>query len=503
MSLEAFRSLFTGLEEAHGYYIVEAAEPGTKALGKRGMRNEPVTTAHWERHLDGEEGLGICPINKDSLCQWGVIDIDKYNTDHKAVVRKIEQAKLPLVVCRSKSGGAHVFLFTDTFIPAREMQFKLRALASGLGWGDCEVFPKQTQILSDRGDKGSWFNIPYFDHSNTTRYGFSAQGESFASIGDFLAFAQSRRVTRDQLLRLEISQGEGEFKDGPVCLQHIVSQGLEWGVQNNGMLALGVFAKKAFPDSWTEKLDEYNKKYFKPMLPPVEVSRIVSSLQKKDYTYRCKDIPLKDYCNAGQCRMRTYGVGTAGVKVQINSLTKVDSNPPIWFLEVENGRLELETEELQNQTKFQKRCMDKLNMMPPRLKDNDWQKLVNGMMENVNVVEGDKAVDPRVLCMECLEMYLSDDMLGMSQQQELLQGRPYVDREKGFVYFRLQDFMRFLEVRRFQDLKRNQLGSLLKENEIKEEIMDVGETKINVYKRIHRTKNHGLLNLPNIPKEII
>jgi hypothetical protein len=503
MSLELFRSLFTGLEEAHGYYIVEAAEPGTKALGKRGMRADPVTTAHWERHLDGEEGLGICPINKDSMCQWGVIDIDKYNTDHKAVVRKVEQAKLPLVVCRSKSGGAHVFLFCGTFIPAREMQFKLRALASGLGWGEHEVFPKQTQILADRGDMGSWLNMPYFNQSNTTRYGFTAEGEPFANISDFLAFAQSRRISRDQLLSLEVSQGADEFKDGPVCLQHIVAQGLNWGVQNNGMLALGVFAKKAFPDTWVTKLDEYNKAYFKPMLPPIEVQRIVSSLEKKDYNYRCKDTPLKDYCNAGLCRMRTYGVGVSGTKVQCNSLTKIASNPPIWFLEVEGGRLELETEDLQNQTKFQKKCMDVLNMMPPRMKDADWQKLVNGMMENVNVVEGDKAVDPKVLCLECLEMYLSEDMLGNSQQVELLQGRPFVDREKGVVFFRMQDFMRFLEVRRFQDLKRNQLATLLKENDIKEETLDIGETKINVYKRIHRTKNHGPLAMPIIPKEII
>lgn len=503
MSLESFRSLFTGLEEAHGYYIVEAAEPGTKALGKRGMRPEPVTTSHWERHLDGEEGLGICPINKDSMCQWGVIDIDKYNTDHKTIVRKVEQAKLPLVVCRSKSGGAHVFLFTNEFVPAREMQFKLRTLASALGWGEHEIFPKQTQILSDRGDMGSWLNLPYFDHRNTTRYGFAETGEPHPGITEFLAFAHGRRISRDKLLALEVCEAQGEFKDGPVCLQNLVNQGFPEGSRNNGLMALGVFAKKAFPDSWQKKIEEYNKAYLKPPLPPIEVQRITASLEKKDYNFRCSDMPLKDFCNATMCRMRTYGVGTVGTKVQLNSLTKIDSNPPIWFLEVDGGRLELETEDLQNQTRFQKKCMDRINKMPPRMKDGDWQKLVNGMMETVNVVEGDKAVDPRVLCMECLEMYLSDDMLGNSQQVELLQGRPYVDRDKGVVYFRLQDFMRFLEIRRFQDLKRNQLATLLRENEIKEENLDIGETKIQVYKRIHRTKNHGPLAMPNIPKEII
>ena len=34
-------------------------------------------------------------------------------------------------------------------------------------------------------------------------------------------------------------------------------------------------------------------------------------------------------------------------------LTKQDSEPPIWFLDVEGGRLELETDDLLNQNRFQ------------------------------------------------------------------------------------------------------------------------------------------------------
>jgi hypothetical protein len=46
--------------------------------------------------------------------RWGCIDIDSYaGFDHQKLINKIKQFKLPLVVCRSKSGGAHVFLFTN------------------------------------------------------------------------------------------------------------------------------------------------------------------------------------------------------------------------------------------------------------------------------------------------------------------------------------------------------------------------------------------------------
>ena len=50
------------------------------------------------------------------------------------------------------------------------------------------------------------------------------------------------------------------------------------------------------------------------------------------------------------------------------TLSKFESDPPIWFLDVEDGRLELETEDLQNQQRFQRKCMNALNRMPPVLK---------------------------------------------------------------------------------------------------------------------------------------
>ena len=62
--------------------------------------------------------------------------------------------KLPLIVCRSKSGGAHVFLFTKENIPASLMQSKLKEMAIILGYEGSEIFPKQTEILS--GTWGHW-----------------------------------------------------------------------------------------------------------------------------------------------------------------------------------------------------------------------------------------------------------------------------------------------------------------------------------------------------------
>ena len=66
------------------------------------------------RHLDGKDpALGIVPISSDNKCKWGCIDIDTYPFDHKKFIKKKlkEKKKIPIVLFRSKSGGAHCFIF--------------------------------------------------------------------------------------------------------------------------------------------------------------------------------------------------------------------------------------------------------------------------------------------------------------------------------------------------------------------------------------------------------
>jgi hypothetical protein len=78
--------------------------------------------------------------------------------------------KLPLVVCRSKSGGAHLFLFVNQWASAKDMQEVLRHVAAALGYGDCEIFPKQTSLQLKRGDVGNFLNLPFYDAEEGLRY---------------------------------------------------------------------------------------------------------------------------------------------------------------------------------------------------------------------------------------------------------------------------------------------------------------------------------------------
>jgi len=195
IDITKFKAIFSGLDIAYGTYIIKAERGDGKQAGQATVVRKPPTDDLWERHLAGiDPSLGIIPIRADNSCIWGCIDIDQYPIDHKGLVQKIASLKLPLVVCRSKSGGAHCFLFVREPIPARDMQDYLKACAALLGEAGREIFPKQAEILVDRGDTGNFLNLPYFGGDNGTRYAFNADGEA-ATLEEFFALYEANAQT--------------------------------------------------------------------------------------------------------------------------------------------------------------------------------------------------------------------------------------------------------------------------------------------------------------------
>ena len=134
MSIKKFKQIFSGLDRAYGQYI-----PGNLKNGKQGgnafIKKSTVTDSLWSDHVEGKEpSLGIIPIRDDSTCSWGCIDVDTYPLDHKKIIKNIQKLNLPLIVCRSKSGGAHLFLFTKEWITASLMRNTLMLWAGELGY---------------------------------------------------------------------------------------------------------------------------------------------------------------------------------------------------------------------------------------------------------------------------------------------------------------------------------------------------------------------------------
>ena len=463
-----FEEIFQGLNEAYGFFKIESKN-GFKAKGKAGVIREPRTEAVWQNHLNGNGvGLGIIPINADNACKWGCIDIDQYPLDHQLLVQKIRKIKLPLIVCRSKSGGAHCFIFCKEWIAAEEMQKSLQHMAAALGYGDSEIFPKQIKLNLDRGDVGNFLNLPYYDHENGLRYGFLDDGTS-ATLEEFYELYDKYVQTPEEITALQVAGTSPEdlLQDGPPCLQLLCKQKISEGGRNNGLFNVGVYLRKAFPDAWETEILRYNMEYFSPPLPLPEVNVVVKQLNRKSYAYKCSDAPINAHCNKQLCMTRKFGIGAAAAGATVANLRKYNSTPPVWFMDVNGEPLELDTDALMQQTAFQKACLEQLNFMPQTLKKQSWELRIGALLKEMKDSEGaiiEVAQDASTSGK--FYDYLEEFCSGLQQAQdkeEILLRKPWTDDEARITFFRLRDFEAYLSKNKFFDYKTHKIAQRLRD----------------------------------------
>jgi len=105
---EDFFRVFPGLNRAYGqFFITERKGPKLDGYGK--TVRESYETKLWKEHLDGKTGLGVIPIDENNQCKWACLDVDDYSVDIEKISKQF--VKKNLIVCRSKSGGAHTYLY--------------------------------------------------------------------------------------------------------------------------------------------------------------------------------------------------------------------------------------------------------------------------------------------------------------------------------------------------------------------------------------------------------
>ena len=468
--IRRFALLFRGLEAAYGTFDITGKQANGKHKGKASVVREKRTLATFEKHLSGEQGLGIVPINEKNSCFWGAIDIDLYPLDHAAIVKTIHRQKLPLVVCRSKSGGGHVYLFLKEAVPADTLQNKLKEVASEIGCAaGTEIFPKQIQLVLERGDTGNFLNLPYFNHENGLRYAFKLDGGA-ATLEEFVEMAEAVSITPDEMGRLfekETVHVDERIKDGPPCLQILLRQGFPEGTRNNGLFNLGVYLRKAFPNEWETKILEYNQAVLEPPLDLKEVNVVAEQIRKKDYQYKCSDQPICNFCNRDLCRSRRFGVGGDANTPRIANLRKYDSEPPLWFLDVNGSPVELITEALQSQPKFQILCMEQINTMPRTMTRQAWEAQMNMLLSTMVQTEGavihtSEDTSIRGQFYELLEEFTTH-MQAAVDREEILLRRPWTNETNRRTYFRLKDLEAFLKRQKFNDYRSNKIAQRLRD----------------------------------------
>jgi hypothetical protein len=452
--MREFHQLFAGRDDVYGTYAISGVDrdKGEKRTGKaKTVIDTEVTVELYEKHLDGEQSLGVVPIRLDGTVSWFAIDVDNYGDDklHSKLAHKIDRLDLPLLVFKSKSGGAHLFCFLIEPAQAGDVREHALKYVKALGLPKTtEIFPKQEAIV--RSDAGSWINLPYF---GDTRPCLSADGKTELSLKEFRLLAADREVHPSDLgfktkaLETKDTSGEADVDGGaPPCIVTMLNDGIEEGGRDNAMTHIAVFMKKAYPDDWQEKLMEVNEEGVHPPLPTSEMFRVIKSAERKDYQYLCKQTPMSGICDKTSCLKRKFGVGDGEsglANFHIDSIRKIGAEEPYYIVVVDGTPIRLQTEELLTFRKFEVKVFEAINKIIRPFKPMEWKEFIADITANIEVEVAPEEVSTsgavRNLFMNWTEQRLNGVRGDLSRVGD---GQPFFDGKQ--IFFRGTDFLSYV-----------------------------------------------------------
>jgi hypothetical protein len=461
---QRFLNLFSGSARAHGCYTLgPVPEPGTKAPGRASTKKEPVTELLWQQHLEGKIGLGIIPIRDDGTVRFAAIDIDVYK-DFDLSALEVKAKDYPVVVCRSKSGGAHLYMFGSEPLSASLVIAKLTLLARKLGL-TAEIFPKQGKVDADR--VGNWINMPYYGGG----LGAARPSDRHAVVDavaltpeEFLTYAEEKSITAAELAAFSPLANPEVLLGAPPCLAELYSIGVNQGGRDNAIYNFAVYAKRRFgEDSFERELDAFNSDVCTPPLKSSLVTKTYDSVKKsKTAFYKCNDDPLRSVCDKRLCKQSAYGIGSGEPEEQhvLGTLIKIDTKPPLWLMDVEGNRVELTTEELMSQSKFRLKCVEACHRAPALMKPHIWIQIINERLATCSVIPAPEDAGPEGKLLHLVNEFLKKK-LGRGKDQ-LLVGKVWEDAGK--AYFRWMDLSAYLQIQRFFALGDNKIWQVLSDN---------------------------------------
>lgn len=404
--LAEFRALFAGNTTSYGVHQYNYTNRGKENGKNSTVTNKLLTNEQYKNHLGGRVGLGIIPINEQGKCHFGVIDIDIYE-DLTLYIDAIEHNNFPLVPFRSKSGGLHIYMFLKEPAQAKSVIEIMQTMSILLGLDVLmkqkanrmiEVFPKQHK--TQEGGFGNWINLPYYDATKSRQP--AILGGKDLSLGDAIAYAKDKRRS---IQEVKAFLADIAVADGPPCLQTIQLLNImaENTGRNNYLFSWAVYLKKKDESFWEQRLADINAGMLAPLDTKELESTVISSLRKKDFSYKCLETPCVSFCRKPLCKTRDYGVGKEGgyfSELEYGRLFQIKTYEPYYEWEVRNigdEKYKLlrfrNEEEIIKQDAFLRLCFRELHMLPIKMKQSEWFKLINQALSEVVIKQVDKDDD--------------------------------------------------------------------------------------------------------------
>ena len=396
---QRFTQLFKGKSNTYvrNELPKEKPELGQKIKTKITNNEGKVDKELLSHHLDGDFGVGICPVNAEGKCYFGVLDIDYYKPKIKRVLHFIKEYQLPLLPFRSKSGGLHVYLMLTKSVSAKTMRDTLNAISyyfsldTIYGKGKVEVFPKQEKAEGF----GSSVTLPYFNFENPYTYLLDLDGNP-VEFKEALDYIQHHFTTIESVKE---ALEHLPYSDAPPCIQRILLSeevGGEDTGRNNFLFSFAVYAKKKYGAGFEDYVNQINE-HFEVPLESAVVEQTCKSVKDNEYIYKCKDIPCNGFCNKIECKKREFGLGKDKghfMDIEFGQLFRYMTAEPyyIWKLRLQGQEqwkdvVFKDEGYLLDQKNFAKMCIRYLNKAPYQVSNNDWNQTLNTILPNLIEVE--------------------------------------------------------------------------------------------------------------------
>ena len=468
------------------------------ASGKMFTEYRGPTVQDFEVHLVGKQGIGCVPIQDDDNIRWAVIDIDNHGSDADIPIVPVDEAiikhQLPLIACRSKSGGIHCYLFLAEKMPAGKIRALLEKWTGLVGHPGSELYPKQTRLTitaSGKQQLGNWVNSPYMGGDKTERYAFK-NGQKL-SLEDFLKTAEKMSQTAADLSASILV----DHPQAPPCIQKMMAQGVGMGMRNEGMYNATVYLRKLDPDGFQAQADQLNKSMFDKPLSSVELKRTVTSAGRPDYGYRCNEEPIRSLCDREACLKRKFGITSkemdqhdvVSALPKFDNLVQILTDPPRWDIKIDGVSVKgIDTETLMDFRDMRRIILERLLKVVPLLKQSEWDRVLQELMPQVMKVHAPDDANPAgMIRTKLIEFVHKADLSSAGQildeRKALLRGMPVVQEYYGdrYVFFRGQDFVQFLKRSKMEELRGQSLWLAIRDMGCASVRFRVGEVPVAVW----------------------
>jgi len=496
--INEFIKIFEGYGWAHGIFTKDKSNLPGKVEGVSIVKREEVTKVMWENHLNGlEPSLGIMPVTEKSECKWGCIDVDKFDLDYEEILKKIRKLSLPLIMIRSKSGCAHLFLFVKKFVPAEEVQFVLKKFAAQLGIADKldRIYPMQTKFI--KGGTGSWLNMPYFNHEEGTRYAYKDNFDA-ANLDEF--FEMYEKYAQDDLKQYLTDEQEVEEKvvkskkiKKPAylpCIYNCMKDNdgkIPNGMRNEFGFQAAWFFKKAHeelskfegtPRTPHSLLSDFNTQKISPPLEEKTVTKLTEQLANNDYNPKCKVKCIKKYCDVSLCKRNPFGIDPEFAKELyaaediLGMVYEYGSVPPKFYMYVKvkgtkdtlkDVRVEFKGSELKDKKAFLTK-LHNFGHFPPKalemMKATDFSDFIDARLSVRTYEEASDEAHHDFDFVSLMRTFLVKATVSINKW-DLLDGACYYDQKKKLMHLRLDRLQQYLHATK-QPMNTNELTFKLK-----------------------------------------